>query len=430
MKKRIVLFVLALSVYNILSAQYVYTIKADSVKITNCDSSELIIENHSQAVPGFLYNTGNGRTIFKRPLTKVNDTLYLVGSDSLRIPNAWVQGGNAFGATGILGTKDNHHLDLYTNNTFRSRLTSTGNLLFGTATDNGSRLQVLGDATFTIPSTNKYVTVRSPGNNNWDKGTDFNYTDSDGVSNSFGLRVAAFNGSSGIRVVKLFQYNTTEAAFTGGTFTFDNIAFFAGGIMGGNNDDFIVRLLPNNGVSHPDPTGIKFSYGGLPLMSLMQTGAVGIGTATPSAQLHTTGSVRFAGLTNNNTPTRVLVSDSSGNLFYRTLNTWASNSMTPSDLARNWPDYVFASGYQLPSLSDLEQYIKQNHHLPEIAAATEVEKNGVNAGETQVILLKKIEEMTLYIIQQDKELNELKEQNKRLTLLQDQIDELKALIRK
>jgi len=38
--------------------QYVYTIKADSVKITNCDSAELIIENHTQGVPGFLYNTG------------------------------------------------------------------------------------------------------------------------------------------------------------------------------------------------------------------------------------------------------------------------------------------------------------------------------------------------------------------------------------
>ena len=59
-----------------------------------------------------------------------------------------------------------------------------------------------------------------------------------------------------------------------------------------------------------------------------------------------------------------------------------------------------------------------------------VEKKGVDVGEVQAALLKKIEEMTLYIIQQDKELNELKEQNKRLTLLQDQIDELKALIRK
>src|SRR5580704_10480141 len=96
-------------------AQVVYTIKADSVKITNCDSAELIIENHTQGVPGFLYNTGKGRTIFKQPLTMINDSLYLVGGDSLKIsnPNAWLQGGNYFGATGVLGTYDNHNLDFY-----------------------------------------------------------------------------------------------------------------------------------------------------------------------------------------------------------------------------------------------------------------------------------------------------------------------------
>jgi hypothetical protein len=67
--------------------QYVYTITADSVKITNCDSAELIIENHTQGVPGFLYNTGRGRTIFKRALTKVNDSVYLIGADTLKLQN-------------------------------------------------------------------------------------------------------------------------------------------------------------------------------------------------------------------------------------------------------------------------------------------------------------------------------------------------------
>src|SRR5882757_2467940 len=68
-----------------LEAQTVYTIKADSVKLTNCDSSELIIENHTQNVPGFLFNTGNGRTIFKRALTRISDSVYLFGADTLKI---------------------------------------------------------------------------------------------------------------------------------------------------------------------------------------------------------------------------------------------------------------------------------------------------------------------------------------------------------
>ena len=121
MKPLLLLFSLAIT--TTLSAQNVYTIKADSVLLTNCnDSTELIIMNHTQGVPGFLYNTGKGRTAFKRPLTKISDTIYLVGADTLKIryPTAWVQGGNAFGATGILGTKDNRNLDLYTNNTRRA----------------------------------------------------------------------------------------------------------------------------------------------------------------------------------------------------------------------------------------------------------------------------------------------------------------------
>jgi hypothetical protein len=111
-------------------SQYVYTIRADSVKLTNCDSSELIVENHTQNVPGFLFNTGNGRTVFKRAAQKLNDSLYLIGADTVKVAsNAWVQGRNAFGATGTLGTKDNNHLDFYTADTQRVRLTNRGNLL-------------------------------------------------------------------------------------------------------------------------------------------------------------------------------------------------------------------------------------------------------------------------------------------------------------
>src|SRR3954471_12426114 len=104
-----ILFLLALVCLDkTLHAQYIYTIKADSVKITNtCDTAELIIENHTQDVPGFLFNKGKGRTEFRRALQKVSDSVYVIGGDSLKMSNMWLQGGNAFGSTGILGTKDN-----------------------------------------------------------------------------------------------------------------------------------------------------------------------------------------------------------------------------------------------------------------------------------------------------------------------------------
>lgn len=74
-----------------------------------------------------------------------------------------------------------------------------------------------------------------------------------------------------------------------------------------------------------------------------------------------------------------------------------------------WPDYVFADGYELPSLSKVEEHIKVNKHLPGIPTATEVSKDGVRMGEMQVKLLQKVEELTLYVIQLNAENKELKE---------------------
>jgi len=71
---------------------------------------------------------------------------------------------------------------------------------------------------------------------------------------------------------------------------------------------------------------------------------------------------------------------------------------------QNWPDYVFYRSYRLRPLSEVEQYIQQYRHLPDVPSATEVEKNGLNLGDNQATLLKKIEELTLYLIEQNKEI--------------------------
>ncbi len=73
----------------------------------------------------------------------------------------------------------------------------------------------------------------------------------------------------------------------------------------------------------------------------------------------------------------------------------------------NWPDYVFADGYDLMSLGDLEKSIKQNGHLPGIPSAAEIEESGILLGDMQTKLLKKVEELTLYTIEQDKKIAEL-----------------------
>ncbi len=76
--------------------------------------------------------------------------------------------------------------------------------------------------------------------------------------------------------------------------------------------------------------------------------------------------------------------------------------------ANPWPDYVFTSGHKLPSLFELEMYILANKHLPEVPTAKEVNENGYSVSELDAILLKKVEELTLYLIEQQKQINALR----------------------
>ncbi|WP_299117476.1 hypothetical protein [uncultured Winogradskyella sp.] len=74
----------------------------------------------------------------------------------------------------------------------------------------------------------------------------------------------------------------------------------------------------------------------------------------------------------------------------------------------DWADYVFEDAYKLPTLEEVEQYIKENGHLKDIPSAKEVEENGIELGEMNKLLLQKIEELTLYTIELKKEIEELK----------------------
>ena len=115
--------------------------------------------------------------------------------------------------------------------------------------------------------------------------------------------------------------------------------------------------------------------------TLPPTGNVGIGTtAVSGARLSVEGIIRAR---------RVLVN-----------NTWA--------------DYVFEANYQLMPLVDLETYITTKKHLPNVPTAQDVEKNGVDLGEINKILVEKVEELTLYIIALNKRMEQLEAENKQI----------------
>lgn len=110
-------------------------------------------------------------------------------------------------------------------------------------------------------------------------------------------------------------------------------------------------------------------------MVIKANGDIGIGTATPREKLSVNGNIRA----------REIKVD-----------------------ATNWPDYVFATDYHPLSPDELERYISANKHLPGLPSAKEAEENGVELGKMNKKLLEKIEELTLYMIGQQKEINELK----------------------
>jgi hypothetical protein len=218
------------------------------------------------------------------------------------------------------------------------------------------------------------------GSQNWDRGFDFNITDADGVTNSYGLRISGYN-NEGNRAISIGPYNATGVTF-GGSYSFASRLNVLDGIIGSYHTDLGIWL--NQNTQNPAETAIRFYTASNPasaLMSIMQSGNVGIGIAAPQSKLAVNGDI---------TAKKVKV------------------------VTTGWPDYVFDQKYTLRPLPELEQYINNQQHLPEIPSAAEVEKNGIDVGDNQALLLKKIEELTLYVIELNKKVQQQQEEIARL----------------
>jgi hypothetical protein len=153
---------------------------------------------------------------------------------------------------------------------------------------------------------------------------------------------------------------------------------------GGGNDKFVVGYQAWNG-------GGAFT----PRMTVRADGQVGIGTTN--------------------------INDGSYKLY---VETGIRTRKVKVDVD-TWADYVFHPNYRLLPLAQVEKFIRENQHLPDIPSADSVQHNGLDLGSNQAALLKKIEELTLYLIQQDKR---LEEQDRVINTQEERLSRLEKLV--
>ncbi|WP_454880736.1 hypothetical protein [Sphingobacterium detergens] len=143
--------------------------------------------------------------------------------------------------------------------------------------------------------------------------------------------------------------------------------------VGGTHNTSAFNILEDSG------DGYHGSGFGIARMTVLPGGNVGIGTANPQAKLAVEGNIL------------------------------AKEVKIKTDIAV--PDYVFEPDYNLKSLEEIEQYVKTNKHLPEIPSAKQIQAEGLDLAEMNLLLLKKVEELTLYAIGQKDEIQQLKKQS-------------------
>jgi hypothetical protein len=222
--------------------------------------------------------------------------------------------------------------------------------------------------------------------------------------------------------------------------------FYQGGTSKGfvtiTGDDFKIGTLSTNDLGRA-----IIRVNGGDRLTVAPDGNVGIANNTPIARLHIA-SGQDAGLTNTQNGFIMLGAEAGGNVVIDNNEIIARNNGATStlflqnnggpvqigstavptgyllsvagkaictelrvQLTGAWPDYVFDQKYQLPSFDKLRQYINENKHLPNIPAAKDVEKSGIEVGDMQRRMMEKIEELTLYVLELEKKVGALEKKS-------------------
>jgi hypothetical protein len=259
-------------------------------------------------------------------------------------------------AGGIVGTTTNHPFSIMTNKMSRVTVDVDGNVGIGTTTPE-VELDVAGEMhswATGIGGTDLYTSAK-----NW-----VNFG-----SNLHGTAIMSSN-------VYLNSDYSQKMFIVEDNSTVSGAAIIIPGNLQPYQNSILFYTNPVGAVTHDAPYN-----GNIAMMINSANSNVGIGTTSPTEKLSINGNVRAK---------KVIVTQA------------------------GWADYVFDPSYKLPSLDSISTFIKANKHLPEIPSAAAIEKDGQDVGEVQKLLLKKVEELTLYVIEQENNGKEMKRQNEEL----------------
>ena len=168
-------------------------------------------------------------------------------------------------------------------------------------------------------------------------------------------------------------------------------------------------IFNNSGAFSANNSNLTLQTNFTPRLTILRNnGYVGIGTSNPAYRLDVSGTMRASQII---AITKVGIGTTTPSYMLDVNGTIRANEIIVNSGSA---DFVFAEDYNLRSLSEVQQFIQEHKHLPEIQSAEQMEKNGVSVNELQIQLLQKIEELTLYLIQQEQTIQDLQQQVEQL----------------
>lgn len=368
--------------------------------------------------------------------------------------------GSTSPGTNFIGTTDAQRLVLKTNNVEQATILTNGDVGIGTAAPdqrldiNGTgQLRRIADANSLAPLKNSnalqlqsaYWNGSSSVNSNWkltsiqtsttDIGSELLISQHDGLTR-FMMGYSGFNfydrnsgfimgydiGTDRLHISKSLwtnsvnnygQVNTTSVGglnWSGSKIIFDNpwcVSYYATG--DGGTDYTAHRFTVAYAMTGTNSLLASWDNGGASLVAITKEGKLGVGSTSPTEKLHVNGNIYTNGKILINQANTAAVAP-----YALAVNGTAIFTKAMVKLNSNWPDYVFEPCYKLLPLPELETYLLKNKHLPDMPSAVEVGKNGIDLGNNQSILLKKVEELTLYMIELNKKVDTLDRENQEL----------------